>query len=271
MARDCEVEFTFSDGAVHPHESPIHLNEVYERSDGKIVDPLVDELGRQEFLKKYLDGYEEGKALEAQGHGGLINMTEEQKLEDYESKLRDPLSWVEKAQNSLVAARILREAYDNAIKKIQTTVGTSKMPLECGVLESAIFLYATATEVYLKSIIVAEFNWENDPEFLSNKGHALHWLAEQAGLDLNAEERRLLRRLEEFIRTWGRYPVMSQKYSGDWRKQVVFPNGAKVLGIQPLWYWGPSDFAAIESFLSTKVLPKLLPFADKAVGRAEKS
>lgn len=183
-------------------------------------------------------------------------MTEEERIDDFVVSCNDYRRWFMKAQEIFDSAEVLEAAYSQAEKSIQET-SSGIAPKAFSALPSAIFLFATAIELFVKSLIVSQQGaFDVKGRLLwGRSGHKLRELCGLASIVLSGQEESLLELLEDFIADWGRYPV--SKSSGKWRKPINTGQEIKIEGIQPLFTWPHSNNQAIKAFLSEKVTPQI--------------
>jgi hypothetical protein len=135
-------------------------------------------------------------------------------LEDHFAiTVMDPGSWLEQAQGMRVAANPVLERLLGILHESQTRPGMRLQQLAC--IRGYMLLTGFAFENVLKAIAVKRglLRTANQKLIFDTKlkrekgGHSLTALSRDLQLKLTLAERQYLRRLEEYIRWAGRYPV----------------------------------------------------------------
>ncbi len=124
--------------------------------------------------------------------------------EKYLQACKQPWPWLVKAREMRRAADLVWTQFSFDLKRFAANEEDNGEPFIGGV---AMMLYAFAAENLLKAGLVARGDGQLSNGNFALKSHKLEDLANDLGLILDAEERELLERLENFLEWAGRYPI----------------------------------------------------------------
>ena len=124
--------------------------------------------------------------------------------EKYRTACNNPFLWLVKAREVRRAANLVWDQFQSELVGYACGGEDSNEPFTGSV---AMMLYGFTVENLLKAALVAKGVAVLPNGNFSKKSHALEDLADELSVSLDANERELLERLENFLEWGGRYPI----------------------------------------------------------------
>jgi hypothetical protein len=172
--------------------------------------------------------------------------------ENFDKIGNDCKSWARKAEELLIAASFLEDAYTEAVQEMSSQGS--------GLVSDGYFCYfpkyllqAVAIENFLKAIFVQKAPLCKDGKYIGLKTHKLINWADLVDLKLDKNEKELLERLTFVIETIGRYPIPLKK---NFFIREINIEGVNMQGVQPIFYSKQTDTLVLDELL--RKLKKLI-------------
>lgn len=175
----------------------------------------------------------------------MVDMRKYYHYKNFDQIGNDYKSWARKAEELLIAASFLEDAYTEAIQEMSRQ-GSGSVSDGYFCYFPKHLLQAVAIENYLKAIFVQKTPLCKNGKYIGSKTHKLINWANFIDLRLDKNERELLERLTFVIETIGRYPVPLRKESF---KRDINIDGVNMQGVQPIFYSKQTDALVLDNFL----------------------
>ncbi len=148
--------------------------------------------------------------------------------EQFELAATIPAKWALQAHSLKKGADILFKKVDDDLRILMSETSTNKpQNFEAGLISVASLLFGLAMENILKAVILNELP-DDEKKIIIKKwpgdGHNQILLANKAKINLTEIEKDILRRLSEFVRWAGRYPIPKSADKMTIPQLGVFPN-----------------------------------------------